>query len=135
MPAQLRVLLVSHHEQELSALHDAARRIVGPNAVMLALDADSSGHDVELAWGRKALELRELDAAGKFASPAATQPVDADGDVWKAIVDTAHRNRVDLVAIASHPTGWLHRLLKGSAAHDMLEHGDLPVLAVPEAAL
>lgn len=135
MSGQLRVLLVSHDEQELSVLHTATSRIVGPDAVMLALDADSSGHDPDLAWGRRTLALHQLDADGRSAGPPAAQPVDADGDVWRAIVDTAHRHHVDLVAIVSHPTRRLHRLLKGSATHDMVEHADLPVLAVPESAL
>lgn len=133
--SRLRVLLVGKSLDEVLALRAAAARVVGNDIELLALQAESASSDAELAWGTKRLEVRRLAAGGDSFGPGVAQPLGPDGDVWKAVADAAHDHGVDLVAIASHHQGWFRRVFKGSAACDVLERCDLPVLAVPDAAL
>lgn len=135
MPEPLRMLLVGQSLDELLALRAVVTRLAGPAVELLAVQADSASNDPELAWGRRRLELRRLALDAAEFEPDGNEPLGSDGDVWQAVVGAARRHRVDLIAITSHPQSWIKRLVKGSAAADVVEHSGVPVLAVPDAAI
>lgn len=136
MSERLRVLIVGASDEEIAALSEVALRFITPDAEVFGLEAEAVSSDAELAWGTKHLEIRRLPGdRGDPLEPGASQPLGEDGDVGTAIIEAAHRNGVEVVVVASHRQGWLRRVFAGSAAHDLLDHADFPVLAVPEAAL
>ena len=91
----MRVLLVCKGDEELSALRVAASRIVGADAMMLALDADSSASDPDLAWGMRALELRQLfisyDRTLLIADPRRCEPKKFGGQGARARRQKSYR--------------------------------------------
>jgi len=52
------------------------------------------------------------------------------GEVGKAIVDYAEKNRVDLVAIATHGSGGLVRAVLGSVADHVIRNLRIPILVI-----
>lgn len=136
MSDTLRALVVGVDWDEINTLHHISRRIVGPDAEMFALEADPTSNDSQLAWGWKRVEVHQLpsDPGGDTTAPIEDVRT-LDGDVWRAITDAAHRHEASVVVIASHRQRWLKRVLAGAAAHDLIEHADLPILAVPQAVL
>jgi hypothetical protein len=125
-----------HEREEIWSLHDLATRLLGPGAKSVGLVTTLDSIDTELAWGVKQLQSRELFSRSDWRMGLPTEePLGADGDIWRAAVDTAHRHGTDLVVITAHEPGWPHRILVGSAVQIPLERGDLPILAIPEAAL
>ena len=136
MSERLRVLVVGANPREIEVLRDAVVRFLVSDVEIFGLEVEAASSDAALAWGTKHLEIRRLPGTdGGSLGPGATQPLGEDGDVGRAIIEVAHRNGVEVVVVASHRRGWLRRVFAGSAAHDLLDHADFPVIAVPEAAL
>ena len=55
-------------------------------------------------------------------------------DVPRAIVEFAHREKADFVAMATHGRSGLRRLLLGSVAEQVLRHAHVPVVLYPPSA-
>ena len=55
------------------------------------------------------------------------------GDAGPVICEVAAEGRFDVVALGSHGTGFVQRLLLGSVSHHVLHHATCPVLVTREA--
>jgi nucleotide-binding universal stress UspA family protein len=53
-----------------------------------------------------------------------------DGPVVASIINTAHREAVDLIALASHGRGGFARVYYGSVAAGILQRVDRPLLLI-----
>jgi nucleotide-binding universal stress UspA family protein len=83
----------------------------------------------------KAGALKHIDKQRiKSTSPKASAAREANflqiesGSVYQAIIDTAKRQKCDLIVMASHGRRGLSALLLGSEATKVLTHSTLPVL-------
>lgn len=83
-----------------------------------------------LSADRLAASLRTyLDrVAGKAGGPVSTNVV--GGDVSDVLIKEAGRWNVDLIVMATHGRGGLHRGWLGSVADDVVRHATVPVLLV-----
>jgi nucleotide-binding universal stress UspA family protein len=57
------------------------------------------------------------------------------GAVVPTIADVAREERIDLIVLASHGCGGLDRLVLGSVATGLVQHGGVPVLILTPTAL
>ena len=71
---------------------------------------------------------KKVEAAGLQVS---TQVLDAQR-VWRAILDVAQAEQVDLIVMGSHGRSGLDKLVMGSVTQRVLQHTHLPVLVVRE---
>jgi len=72
---------------------------------------------------------------GKVASPLRKKGIEVEavampGSAGEAILNYAHMNGVDLIAIATHGRGGLRRAVFGSVADYVLRRSGLPVLVI-----
>lgn len=135
MSDPLGVLVVGADEREILALRDVAVPIIGGDAVVLTLKVSTNSVDSHLVWNTRPLEVRELAHDSDELLEPVEQFFSNEADIWKVIVDTAHRNDVALVVIACHRRKHLGRVVTKSAATDLLAHSDVAVLAVPDPVL
>lgn len=131
-----RALIVGDSLEEIQALRATSTGMVGRDAPVIALEASRNSADMDLIWSTHPVKIYELtDTDHREPGVLVEEFCSDDADVWKVIVDAAHRYEVDVIVIAGHRRGWLRRLVSGSAARDLLNHSDVPILAMPEAAL
>lgn len=77
--------------------------------------------------------LKELAATLRCKLPVRTALIDAM-DVPHAIVEFAHQEKADYLAIATHGRSGLRRLLLGSVAEAVMRHSHVPLVLFPPAA-
>lgn len=82
---------------------------------------------VKLDW-EKALSA----FADELGRDVCQQAVVADAvDVPRSIVEFAHREKADFIAMATHGRSGLRRLLLGSVAEQVIRHSHVPVVVYP----
>lgn len=99
----------------------------------IAAAAEYASYQVELAEDlRREAEQTvsaarsKVEAAGLLVS---TQVIDVQ-KVWRAILDVAQAEQVDLIVMGSHGRSGLDKLVMGSVTQRVLQHTHLPVLVV-----
>jgi len=135
-----RALIAGADNQEIADLALAAHSLLGAECSFLALQLDTSTTDPELAWGTSRPVVRQLviepepgDVPARYSVTMSTgieHPLGTDGDAAPTILDAAHANGVDLIVTAVRSQGWFARVFSGSAALDLLDGTDLPVLLI-----
>lgn len=81
-------------------------------------------------WERTLAEL-----ADEFGRDLCHKTVVLEGtDVPRAIVDYAHQQKADYIAMATHGRSGLRRLLLGSVAEVVARHSHVPLLLFPPSA-
>jgi nucleotide-binding universal stress UspA family protein len=129
---RIRLLLAGTNADHVEELRLSAIAILGHEVDVLAVETSDGSSDPELAWGTKHLHVRQLAPdLSVDCAPSVEEPLGEDGDVWKALMEAAHRYEIDVIVIGAPEQGWLGRLLVGSAAQDLLTHSDVPVLVIP----
>lgn len=84
-------------------------------------------HQVKGDW-QKALD----ELANQFGRDLVQQVVVQDAaDVPRAIVEFAHQQAADFVAMATHGRTGLRRMLLGSVAEQVIRHSHVPVVVYP----
>lgn len=74
-------------------------------------------------------------AADAFGRDVCKQAVVVEAaDVPRAIVEYAHAQKADYIAMATHGRSGLRRLLLGSVAEQVVRHAHVPVLLYPPSA-
>jgi len=113
---QIKADLVFVHAVELTKIAAMA----SPSAIdpSFAVEAASSAGEEILSAAKS-----EADAAGVTAT--CEQPED---DSVAAVLDSAQRNKANLIAMGSHGRSGVARLLLGSVAEGVLRHATIPVL-------
>jgi hypothetical protein len=124
-----RALVVGRDGSEIEVLTDIARVRVGPDCEVIALELDTTSVDPDLAWGTAMPHLRPIDRCADTTF-LGDQPLPEDGTTWKAILAAAEHSGAEVIVIARRPQSWLGRVLLGSAANDLVEHSDRPVVVV-----
>jgi len=82
---------------------------------------------VKLDWEKAIAAL-----ADELGRDVCQQAVVADAvDVPRSIVEFAHREKADFIAMATHGRSGLRRLLLGSVAEQVIRHSHVPVVVYP----
>jgi nucleotide-binding universal stress UspA family protein len=126
--AELRSLQADHQLGIPRADDDAApaaRVFEGPFTKKTLLEFSIAGR----AWAEM---LEEWAAKGRDAG-AEVRSVLRVGMPYREILTEAEESKVDLVLMATHGRGEIHRLLVGSVADRVIRMAACPVLAVKEA--
>ncbi len=99
----------------------------------IAAAAEYGSYQVQLAEDLR-LEAENTVNAAHTRVRAAGLPVASHvievQKVWKAILDIAQSDKVDLIVIGSHGRSGLDKLVMGSVTQRVLQHTHLPVLVV-----
>lgn len=137
MSTTTRVLVVGGNGDEIAALGAVVDLLLDGRCDTLAMQLDTSSVDPTLAWGTEGPRVVELTrtTAHRAGEVGQEQPLPEDGDSWKAITAAAERYDVHLIAAVQKRQRWLSRLLSGSAARDLLDRTDWPLLLIPPEAL
>ncbi len=107
---------------------DAPVLLVHVSEDAVAGDATPAHDDREVLTGRVA----ELTASGLRAAAESLRPVASHGAVGLALVDLARRRDARAVVVGSPHGGPLAALAHPSADRALWEHGDRPVLVIPQ---
>ncbi len=92
---------------------------------------DFSKFEEEHAQRRKEAESYLAGVAGELREKRInTRKVISPGSVVRSIIDTAEKEGVDLIAMASHGRGGLSRAFYGSVAAGVLQRVDRPLLII-----
>ena len=84
---------------------------------------------------RRNESLAPVEALAQQAGVDCKALVVQHGEPYEAIIDTAHDEMCDLVAMASHGSRGMKALLLGSQTQRVLTHSAIPVLVLREPAL
>lgn len=136
-----RALIAGADADEIAELVRVARTVLAPSCSYLSLEIDTSTTDPKLAWGTEGPVLRQLEIADAETGDVSTQPavtmssgserpLGPDGDVAPAILEAARAAGVDVIVTAVRPQGWFARVFSGSAALELLDASEIPVLMV-----
>lgn len=136
-----RALIAGADTAEISELARKAGHLFGDSCAFYALELDTSSVDPALAWGTAQPVVRRFsvaadDGAERFGEPekakstGVRRPLGSDGDVAPTILDIAHDFAADVIVTAARSQGWFARMFSGSAARDLLDTSDIPVLMV-----
>jgi nucleotide-binding universal stress UspA family protein len=126
--AELRSLQAEHQlgiPRADEAAAPAARVFEGPFTKKTLLEFSSAGR----AWA----EMLEAWATRGHRAGAKVRIVLRVGAPYREIVDEAEESKVDLVLLATHGRGEIHRLLVGSVADRVIRMATCPVLTVKAA--
>lgn len=104
----------------ITLLHVATPVLVGAPLDAETADADESRDYLERLANGVRLVCRDVH----------TETIHTPGPVAMQILDYAKQNGVDLIAIATHGNGCVHRFLIGSVADKIIRASDVPVLVV-----
>jgi nucleotide-binding universal stress UspA family protein len=96
-------------------------------AAAVGIEAASEAAKAEREGARSYLEKV---AGGLKAQGINVSAVIAEGMAGDALVDYAHRQAVDLIAMSTHGRSGLGRLVYGSVADHVLRHAGTPVLLI-----
>jgi hypothetical protein len=132
---RVRALVVGGDTEGVTKLTDVVIALLGPGCEVAAIELDTSSVDSQLAWGTAGPRVRPITPLTCDRGALGEQPLAEDGDTWKAIVDAAHRTEADVIVVLRRHQHWLSRVFSGSAARDLIEHSELPVLVVEPATL
>lgn len=90
----------------------------------------ASTRDAYERYAREEADRRLADAAGRARAAGVAHEVLAvsANDPHEAIIDAAHAQGCDLVAMASHGRRGIKALVLGSVTAKVLTHSDIPVL-------
>jgi nucleotide-binding universal stress UspA family protein len=132
MTSLLRAMLVVDEHGQPDELSERVEKLFGPRCEVLTMETDDASMDLDLAWGTDAIEVR---APATPSSPPADidEILPEDGETWRAVVEAARRHGAHVIVVAHRRRSWIRRLLQGSAAADVIEHSDLPVVVMPVA--
>ncbi len=101
----------------------------------IAAAAEYASYQVELAADLRREAEQTVSAARNKVEAAglqvSTQVIDVQ-KVWRAILDVAQAEQVDLIVMGSHGRSGLDKLVMGSVTQRVLQHTRLPVLVVRE---
>ena len=111
----------------------------GPQLGSLAWSGATATMDTFFETARSAAEragrlaedgVRIADEAGLKAEPAA---VEADGPVWRTILDVADGHDAATIVMGSRGLGGIHAIVLGSVSSAVVLHATRPALVVPSA--
>lgn len=109
----------------IAVLEDVPFEPTGGGLMAVYPDRQQVKRDWEKALGALVAE---------FGADLCTKSVVLDAaDVTRAIVDFAHKEKADYIAMATHGRSGLRRLLLGSVAEQVLRHSHVPVVLYPPA--
>jgi nucleotide-binding universal stress UspA family protein len=131
--------LSTESQRAIAPVRDLAARL-GLDVTLLAVLEDLpfepvAGGVMAVYPDRKQLRAdweRELDKLRQVVGPLCKRrEIVEAADVPQAIVDYAHQQRADFVAMATHGRSGLRRLLLGSVAEQVVRRAHVPVLLYP----
>jgi nucleotide-binding universal stress UspA family protein len=139
------ILCYDGSEDAEHAVEYAGKLFTGGHALILTVWQSPADANV-VGWSAGGLDFAELERAaaeeagrvaedgariareaGLEAEPAA---VEANGPVWKTIVETAGRHRSALVVVGSRGLTGIRSILLGSVSSAVVRHADQPILVV-----
>jgi nucleotide-binding universal stress UspA family protein len=92
----------------------------------LAEDSEDAYKAATVAQASRILQFVQR-AAATAGVPCKTVHV-VDDQPWRAIIETAKKNKCGMIVMASHGHGGLQGVLLGSETQKVLVHADIPVL-------
>lgn len=72
--------------------------------------------------------LAKVEEIAKEAKVACKIAIVTASPIWKAIIDTAHKQKCDVIVMASHGRKGIEGVILGSETHKVLTHSKTPVL-------
>ena len=72
--------------------------------------------------------LAKVEEIAKEAKVACKSVIVTASPIWKAIIDTAHKQKCDVIVMASHGRKGIEGVILGSETHKVLTHSKTPVL-------
>jgi nucleotide-binding universal stress UspA family protein len=141
-----KVLIAADSSATSVEIARVAHRLFGDSAEYLVVNVDEAMDDA-MVWGAAYPMVMPLplpsddpeakERAGIVASDVAksaelpgAESIGDVGDPAFAIMEAAHRHKVDVVVVGSHKHSWFTRLFTGSVSSDLLREADIPVLVV-----
>jgi len=103
--------------------------VVGVDPVFTVQALTPSEFDADVRLAREYL-ARLAGTLDKSSLVVRHQVIEATDTVARVLLDVAHRERVDLIALGTHAKAGVSRLLLGSVSEEILERSSLPVLLV-----
>ncbi|MGH2908343.1 MAG: universal stress protein, partial [Solirubrobacteraceae bacterium] len=150
IPDQPTLFCYDGSEESRRALGSVAGLLTSRSAIVLAvwqpLSArltESGGFGVFALEQETEVDEQERDAAREAAEDGAARAREigleaearveqADGPVWRTIVDVADRIDAGLIVCGTRGRGTIRTALLGSTSHAVLQHAGRPVLISPE---
>ncbi len=132
--------LSAESERAFAPVQSLAQRLGLPITLLAVLEdlpfEPTAGGLVALYPDRQQMhrdwEQRIQELAGKFGQAVTVRGVVLDAaDVPRAIAEFAHKEKAELLAMASHGRSGVKRLLLGSVTEAVLRQAHVPVLVYP----
>jgi nucleotide-binding universal stress UspA family protein len=142
------ILCYDGSEDARHAIERAGEFFGGRRALVLTVWQSPAGANV-IGWSGAAtgmldfaeLERAAVEEAGRIAEDGAriaregrleAEPiaVEADGPVWKAIIEMADRHRAAMIAVGSRGLTGIRSILLGSVSSAVVHHADRPTLVI-----
>ena len=140
-PVQLETMVVAidGSTHGARALRFAAALAPSVNAKLVVAHAlpPTASDQREIGEPRRRLDARR-DLVEEWCGPLREAGIDhqivvVEGDARSALLEVAHDREADLLVVGSRGLGPVAKLLLGSVASSLAQHGELPVTIVPPA--
>jgi nucleotide-binding universal stress UspA family protein len=148
LPRDPLILCYDGSEDARHAIERAGEFFAGRRALVLTVCQSPAGANV-IGWSATsagtvdfaALEREAVDEAGRIAEDGAriareagleaeSTPVEANGPVWKTIIEVADRHRAAMIVVGSRGLTGIRSILLGSVSSAIVHHADRPTLVI-----
>jgi nucleotide-binding universal stress UspA family protein len=81
--------------------------------------------------GLKIVSQKFLDKLKHHLGGESIKTIVGEGEIASAILETAKKYHIDIIAMGSHSTKWLESIVMGSVTSDVLRKSSVPLFVVP----